>query len=163
MRPAPSPCYNPPHSPLAQGGLHATTCPRQAAQDRLYHPAQRGLPPQHPHRRIPAGDDRRRAARCPRHLPAQHRPRPAARLARARTPRISPTWSPTHPRSTSRKRSTPRSSLPTCMATSRATQQRATVHAARSLCRLQRPAGGRRPHRLLSARGQLVQPHDPRR
>ena len=31
-----------------------------------------GLPPQHPHRRVPAGDDRRRAARHPRGLPSRN-------------------------------------------------------------------------------------------
>ena len=43
------------------------------------------------------------------------------------------------------------------------TRPLSTCHSARPVCRLQRPALRGRPDRVLPARRQLVQPHDPRR
>ena len=97
----------------------------------------------------------------------QSRPRPAARYGAAKTCRIGPTWSCRRRRYSSRRRYIPKVLVDDLMQPQRArSRRRVRVHQRRPagpLRRLQRHRRRRRPGRVLRARRQLDQPHDPRR
>ena len=116
----------------------------------------RGQAGQHPDRRLRELSSIPTSSRSASSATHATRPRPAARLARARTSRTARTLSSTRRRSTSRRRSTP--GLIENLAHS-ASRGRARADPLRDFDGLD----GLRAGRLLPARGQLVEPDDPRR
>ncbi len=126
--------------------------------------ARRGHAQEHPDGRVPVGDAEGRARPGPRRLrAAQPRSRPAARLARQGRAGLVATSSSTRRRSTSRRRSTPRSLIDDLLRETQEREARGRADHGRPVRRLQRHAQGRGQDRVLPARPELVEPHDPRR